>query len=98
MSHKKPDRKKPEFITIDDFLRLTGEADTESKLRKPPPKTEKKREKRQALICWLCVVGVFGFSCMQGFALHGFKMETGAFGTLVTVLVGAVVTLVVGKR
>ncbi len=97
-SPKKKNRPEPEFITKDDFLRLSREAQFESLQRRRRAATERRIRKQQLLLCWFCIALVSLLILAQGYGWGGFRLEMGAFGTAIAGLFTPIVPFMTRRR
>ena len=85
---KKPDDKdpKPEHITVDDFIRLTQEAENAFHERQRRERNEQLARSHKSKVCWACVALIALTSLVQGLPNLGFHLEETSFRCLIAAL------------
>lgn len=86
---KKPadKRPKPEYITADDFIRLSQEAENALHERQRRERNEQLVRSHKSKVCWACIALLALTSLAQGSPNLGFHLEETSFRCLIATLI-----------
>ncbi|MBE7494513.1 MAG: hypothetical protein HS117_06180 [Verrucomicrobiaceae bacterium] len=86
---KKPADKspKPEYITADDFIRLTQEAENAFHERQRRERIESLAQSHRSKVFWTFVFLIVVATAVQGSQIMGFRLDESSFRWLISVLI-----------